>query len=59
MMWCKQTMIGKVRYEVDEKGNIWQTIIQGVNETQSYKGTLSCDPCAFGMELKERGFEEV
>ena len=59
MVWHKQTLIGKIRYEVDSHGHIWQTVIQGVNETRNYMGTLTCDPLIFGMELKEKGFEEV
>ena len=59
MTYVKQTLIGKIRYEIDEKGHIWHTIIQGVNETRNYAGTLTCDPFIYGMELKERGFEEI
>ena len=60
MAWYKQTMIGKVKREVDEKGRIWQTIIQGVNETKSYLGTIDPEQAfIYGMELKERGFTEV
>ena len=59
MAWYKQTMIGKVKYEVDEKNRIWQTVIQGVNKTVTYMGTLTCEPFVYGMELKERGFVEA
>jgi hypothetical protein len=46
-------------YEVDDHGNVWQTITNATGQHKTYHGTLTCPAFVYGLELKERGFREV
>lgn len=59
MAWKKQTLLGEIMYEVDDHGNVWQTITNATGQHKTYHGTLTCPAFVYGLELEERGFREV